>query len=198
MAPAQPTTSLATAFFEAVSSSPLVGILAVAMLVSLLWALSLRRQIHEHRAKARRHMSREAMLQSRHRELLDVISDIVLVLTADGRFFEMNRAAQRAFGASADDLAGISILSRIAPHDRQKLTRLLAGDNDGLGDGILELDVRDHRGFSHVIQLTAWRPISSGGGGFRVIARDVTSLKAAEFAVAELHSRLHGDEAATP
>lgn len=189
---------LSKALANSATPPAVLGVAAVAVLGVLAWALALRRQLQEHRSKARRQNSREAMLQSRNRELLDVISDIILVLTADGRFFEVNRAGQRAFGASQEDLAGVSILSRVAPNDRPKIKRLLEGDNENLGDGILVLDVRDERGFSHMIQLTAWRPTeSTGGGGFKVVARDVTALKAAEFVVAELHARLHAEAGET-
>jgi len=165
---------------------PAVAFLGVLFLLSLAWGLRLRRRVRDQQHRLRRLSLAETTLRARQRELLDTVSDLVFVLTRDGRFHEMNKAAEQAFGARFDDFAGVSILGRVAPHDRPKLTRLLSGDGPGLGDGILELTVRDDQGFCHVIELTAWRQASrERGGGYYAVARDITALKALELAAVE-------------
>jgi PAS domain S-box-containing protein len=158
---------------------PLAALFGALFVLILGWAIGLRRRIRDQQHRLRRHALTETTLRARQRELLDTVSDLVFVLTRDGRFCEMNRAAESAFGGRIEDFAGESIYNRIAPHDRPKLLRLLAGEGPGLGDRILELMVRDDRGFTHVIQLTAWRQASRDrGGGFYVVARDITAWKA--------------------
>jgi PAS domain S-box-containing protein len=178
---------------------PAVAFLGFLLLLSLAWVLRLKRRVREQQHRLRRLSLIETTLRARQRELLDTVSDLVFVLTRDGRFQEMNRAAEQAFGARFDNFAGVSIFGRIAPHDRPKLTRLLAGDGHDLGDGILELTVRDDQGFCHVIELTAWRPASrERGGGFYAVARDVTALKAPEAVEVDLDPDPDPDPEAGP
>ena len=158
---------------------PLAAVLGSIFLLLFAWAFALRRRVRDQQQRLRRGSMVESGLRARHRELMDSVSDLVFVLTRDGRFCEMNRSAENAFGGRFDDFAGESIFGRVAPHDRPKLVRLLAGEGPGLGDRILELTVRDGRGFTHVIQLTAWRQVGRDrGGGYFAVARDITAWKA--------------------
>ncbi|MSU31960.1 MAG: PAS domain-containing protein [Pedosphaera sp.] len=156
---------------------PLFGLLC------LCWSLHLFRQNLAQRHRLRQFAISETSNRTRLRDLLDSVSDLVFVLTREGRILELNKAAARIFGEKTGAMSGGLLTSRVLVRDHPKLLRLFSEDGAKEGDASPELSLCDERGFTHVIKITTWKQAGpEREGGFFVVARNLTALKAMEAA----------------
>ena len=177
-----PLSSIKIAFIEWQDVATLLGgFYPLFGLFCLCWSLHLFRQNLAQRNRLRQFALTETSNRTRLRELLDSVSDLVFILTREGRILELNKAAERIFGEKTGSISGSLLTSRVLVRDHPKLLRLFSEDGAKEGDASPELNLYDDRGFNHVIKITTWKQATpERGGGFFVVARDLTALKAME------------------
>ena len=144
------------------------------LLIAVLWAALLRRQVRK-RSEALR------ASEVRYGHLFNAAADPVLLLDASrgGEVIEANRAAQRAFGIdiNGDRPDGRSVrLGQLAADEEEATLHLAEADQKGAATGVLELTWADH---SHVPYEIVTRRLREGRT-FVAIARNVTERRAYE------------------
>ena len=144
------------------------------LLVALLWAVLLRRQVRK-RSEALR------ASEVRYGHLFDAAADPVVVLDVElgGEVVEANRAAQRAFGVdvNGDRADGRPVrLSELAADEQDATHHLAEADQKGAASAVLELVRPDGSRVPYEIATRRLRE----GRTFVAVARNVTERRAYE------------------
>ena len=152
------------------------GALAVGglLLLALLWAVLLRRQVRK-RSEALR------ASEVRYGHLFNAAADPVLLLDVGrgGEVIEANRAAQRAFGVdvNGDRPDGRPVrLSELASEESEATLHLAEADKKGAASGVIELARPDRDPVPYEIVTRRLRE----GRTFVAVARNVTERRAYE------------------
>lgn len=104
-----PLSSIKIAFIEWQDVATLLGgFYPLFGLLCLCWSLHLFRQNLAQRNRLRQFALTETSNRTRLRELLDSVSDLVFILTREGRILELNKAAERIFGEKTGSISGAS------------------------------------------------------------------------------------------
>ena len=131
--------------------------------------------------------------RDRNRSFLDLIIDnvpsaIFVKNSSDGRYVLVNRAGEKFWGLSREDMIGKTSAEVLPPAEAQKIA---ARDDELLQSGKPVFDDREILTHSNRVRNIHSRrlPISDGGGGFPYVLSvvdDVTERKAAEAKIAQL------------
>ncbi len=129
--------------------------------------------------------------------MLDVAFDSVVTMDHDGRVLSVNRAAQRTFGYSAEEMVGREVAELIVPAalrdaHRAGLARYLRTGRGPVVGRRVELTAMRSDGAEFPVELVVTRPETSGEPVFYGYLRDLTARYVAE---AALH-RLADEQAA--
>jgi two-component system sensor kinase FixL len=130
--------------------------------------------------------------------LLDAAVDAIIIIDRGGRIRRFNRAAEKLFGYSVDEVRGRNV-SLLMPephrsrHDGYLDRYLRTGRAAIIGKGREETGVR-HNGETFPMQLSVGEIKQAGLEGFVGIIRDLTSVRRAQEQVRDLEEQLlHAD-----
>jgi two-component system sensor kinase FixL len=130
--------------------------------------------------------------------LLDAAVDAIIIIDRGGRIRRFNRAAEKLFGYSEDEVRGRNV-SLLMPephrsrHDGYLDRYLRTGRAAIIGKGREETGVR-HNGETFPMQLSVGEIKQAGLEGFVGIIRDLTSVRRAQEQVRDLEEQLlHAD-----
>jgi diguanylate cyclase (GGDEF)-like protein/PAS domain S-box-containing protein len=109
-------------------------------------------------------------------DVLNSMSDAVLVMSPNGRVRSANAAAAELLGFSVEELAGMTVPELIAPAHRD------AFDQRGLAPGVSETVVRSQRGqtIPVAVSLSPLESPDASNRGTILVLRDITDRKRAE------------------
>ncbi|ATC64551.1 hypothetical protein CMV30_11630 [Nibricoccus aquaticus] len=79
------------------------------------WVTILRRRVKQQTAQLRDQLEKEALLEARHRNIIDNASDFIFTLDHDGRITSFNPAGQRMTGLPRDKALGRPFTEFLAP-----------------------------------------------------------------------------------
>ena len=131
--------------------------------------------------------TREALAGSfdvRHRDALDAVSDVVLIMDRQGALIDANRAAEYAYGYERAELLSLNIRGLRAPQALGDLDRQFTTASGG---GVTFDTVHVRRDGSTFPVEVSSSPLDVGGAiGLISVVRDITARKEDE----ELHARL--------
>jgi PAS domain S-box-containing protein len=135
---------------------------------------------------------RLAATEAHYRRLVTTTPHAVYVVDRDGRFSEINPAAERMLGRPASELLGLRAVRVVAAEDRRAVRdvvgRLIKGEADNV---TLEAWVRHCSGEERLLALTATAIVEDGQfTGLHGIAKDVTAERSAQRALEESEERL--------
>jgi PAS domain S-box-containing protein len=163
------------------------GALAAACLLVFAWALLLNSQVRQKTEEIRQRLEKEAELEQRFRDLIENANDMICTLAWDGRLTSSNRAGERIFGYSRQELTTRPLAALVTPDSLPNLKQILAPNQQTGSDGIVELKVVARDGSHRTLEIDS-RPF--GSAGVQLIARDVTERKRAEAELAVLQSEM--------
>jgi PAS domain S-box-containing protein len=81
------------------------------------WVTILRRRVNQQTAQLRDQLEKEALLEARHRDIIDNASDFIFTLDHEGRLTSFNPAGERMTGLARDKALGRSFHDLLAPDD---------------------------------------------------------------------------------
>lgn len=131
-------------------------------------------------------LAEQELLESREqiRAVTETARDAIISADAAGHIVHTNQGAERLFGYSANEMAGM-ILARLIPERHRAganavLRKLLVANDATATDQTFELNVvrKDGRELPVELSLAAWT--TSRGRFFTAIVRDITTRKVAE------------------
>jgi len=94
-----------------------VGLLFACVLAVIGWVSILRRRVKQQTAQLRDQLEKEALLEARHRDIIDNASDFIFTLDDEGRLTSFNPAGERMTGLSRDQALGRPFHDLLAPED---------------------------------------------------------------------------------
>jgi PAS domain S-box-containing protein len=156
-----------------------IGVLALAVLISAGWAISLRRRFRQQTEIIRRQVEKESAMVEAYRELLVTAGDIVYTQSLNGTFTSINRAVESITGFSGEELIGASFERMAVPEHRDRpvhtIERMLRGE---LTRSTFELDILTKSGRRKPLEVSAQLLYQDGRpSGIQGIARDITEYR---------------------
>ncbi len=94
------------------------AILFACVLLVVGWVSILRRRVKQQTAQLREQLEKEAVLEARHRNIIENASDFILTLDDKGRITSFNPAGERMTGLRRDEAIGRHFNDLLAPEDR--------------------------------------------------------------------------------
>lgn len=147
--------------------------------------LNIKEQINvlEHRVKER--TSALAASESRYRDLVDNLPEMVFSLDAEGRLVHLNRAGRDRLGLHSAP-ANLPLGKTMSLRDRRRVARFLKRMGRQRSDGSLEVTLQTSHGEEMPVQLQI-SPVIDGEtlAGFRGLAVDISTRHARERQLAE-------------
>ncbi|MDB4966985.1 MAG: hybrid sensor histidine kinase/response regulator [Myxococcales bacterium] len=143
-------------------------------------------------------LSREQALslseEDKFRRLVEAVSDYaIFLLDAEGNVVSWNAGAERGTGWRTDEILGRHVSTFFTAEDRaadRSRTDLAAAARDGSCRVETELIRKDGSRFLAEVTLSAVRDASNRVIGYAEIARDITSRRRGEAAIANLNGQL--------
>lgn len=161
-----------------------VGAMLAVSLAVASWGVLLRRRVEQQTSLIRERLEREMTLDQRYHELFENANDIVYTTDLEGNFTSVNKAGERLFGHTRDEILKMNCFSLLPPEyldvAREMTQRKLAdGRQTTYKVEILGKNAR------RVPMELSTRLIYRGGKPFEVngIARDLTERLRAEDAL---------------
>lgn len=152
--------------------------------------LNLQQHINVLEQKVQQRTSALAASESRYRDLVDNLSEIIFSLDGDGQLVHLNRAGRRRLGLSADgEMVPLARLMTL-PH-RRRLVRFLRQIGDSGSEGRIEMVLRSLHGEEIPAQMQI-SPVMDGDrlAGYRGLAIDISQRQARERKLTEYASSL--------
>jgi two-component system cell cycle sensor histidine kinase/response regulator CckA len=160
-----------------------VALAGVLVLVAVVWAVALRRQVSRQTEEIREKLERETAIERRYRELFDSATDVILTHDLDGRVTSFNPAGERVLGWRAEEIIGCPIDSLMAPGESNVAGGLVspggAAAEPGGSSFHLEMQTRDGRVIP--FEVNSWIEYQDGEPvGVQAICRDISQRLRAE------------------
>ena len=95
----------------------MVGLLFACVLGVIGWVSILRRRVKQQTSQLREQIEKEALLEARHRDIINNASDFIFTLDHEGRLTSFNPAGERMTGLARDRALGRSFRDLLAPDD---------------------------------------------------------------------------------
>jgi PAS domain S-box-containing protein len=124
--------------------------------------------------------------EARFRQLIENASEVVSILSADGRVRYVSPAVERVLGLPADDLADVPSTELVHPDDAPKLRNALTetADHPGRLVGSVQLRCRHRDGSWRLLEAVFKNLLGQPGvDGIVIYSRDVTEQNLAEEAL---------------
>ena len=161
-----------------------LGLAAVLILLSILWAEILRRRVRGQTALLREWAGREVALKEKYEELFENANDVIFTLGLERKLTSINKAGEKLTGFKRDEVLGTDTLQYIAPEYRELVQSMFGQEvRDGAPTTTyLEVSTKDGRRVPLEVNS---RLIYENGkpAGVQGIARDITERKQAEAAI---------------
>lgn len=156
----------------------------------LFMPLNLQHQINLLEQKVQQRTAALAASESRYRDLVDNLSEIIFSLDGDGHLVHLNRAGRRRLGLPADGEM-VPLARLMALPFRRRLARLLRQVKDSGAEGRIEMVLRSLMGEEIPAQMQI-SPVMDGDrlAGYRGLAIDISQGKARERKLTEYASSL--------
>jgi PAS domain S-box len=94
------------------------AILLACVLLVVVWLTILRRRVKQQTEQIRQQLEKEAVLEARHRNIIENASDFIFTLDDKGHITSFNPAGKRITGLSRDEAIGRHFNDLLAPQDR--------------------------------------------------------------------------------
>ncbi|MDO8608105.1 MAG: XylR N-terminal domain-containing protein [Phaeospirillum sp.] len=156
----------------------------------LFMPLNLQEHINVLEQKVQQRTAALAASESRYRDLVDNLSEIIFSLDGDGQLVHLNRAGRYRLGLAADgEMVPLARLMAM-PH-RRRLVRFLRQVRESGAEGRIELALRSLRGEEIPAQMQI-SPVMDGArlAGYRGLAIDISQRQARERKLTEYASSL--------
>ncbi|MFT3782490.1 MAG: response regulator [Nibricoccus sp.] len=160
-----------------------LGLFAVCLVLGLVWATALHRQVRQQTDVIRTQLEKEANLQARHGEIIEHASDFIFTTDMSGRFTSFNPAGERSTGYTREEALKIGIPDLIASEDSAIAGALLALVSQPEHTQAARFEMRFRTRDGRLVWMeTSARPIQEAGRpvGLLGIARDITERKQIE------------------
>src|SRR5688572_31986065 len=157
-----------------------LGICVVFLFLTLWWLTLLRRKVKEQAQQLKDQFERETVLQKRFKDLFEHASDLVMTIDSSGFVTSLNVAGEEVLGCPRAKAATMKFTAFVSDNQIKALEDWAANCARNKGK-TFEVSVTGAHGKRAILELMA-RPSSAPGnqGVLEVIARDVTSRRAAE------------------
>ena len=175
-----------------------LGICVVFLFLTLWWLTLLRRKVKEQAQQLKDQFERETVLQKRFKDLFEHANDLVMTIDSAGFITALNVAGEEALGCPRAKAATMKFTAFV-PDEQIKPLEEWAADCARNRGKAFEVSIRGAHGKRAILELMA-RPSSAPGdnGVLEVIARDVTSRRAAEEALRQSEERFSSAFRASP
>jgi PAS domain S-box-containing protein len=177
----------------------IVGLLAGAILLVLVWVRTLRHRVNRQTETIRGWLQKEVVLKKRYQELFENANDIVFTLDLNGRFTSLNRAGEQLSGYTRDEALTMTAAQVVAPEYVSVVQRELA--RAAGGESVTPFEI-EHiaKGGRRVWLEVSLRPVREGEQvvGLQAIARDFTERRLAEEAVRKSNEMLQAIFTSSP
>ena len=131
--------------------------------------------------RSRRAKAEEQEREDRYRGLIEETSDIIHIVSPDGKFLYVNKAWRRTFGYSDDEIASMSQMDLLHPDEREKATREIRQVMEGQSVSDIETRFVTKNGRTIWVEGNSTRELQNGEVvSRRGIFHDVTERRRAE------------------
>jgi len=119
--------------------------------------------------------------EAKHRDLFENANDVIYTHGVDGKLLSVNKAAEKIFGFSRNDMANYTAMDFVVPEQRRAVIELFNQNKDQLQPVYYELSVVNTRGERYELNVST-RLIfeNSNVAVYQCIARDATERKRME------------------
>jgi PAS domain S-box-containing protein len=171
-----------------------LGLMGVALLLALSWAMTLRNTVTEQTGIILRRLQQEVALEERYRDLFENASDIITTHDLDGNITSMNKAAERLFGCTREEVLNVKFTDMVIPEDLPRVEQMHQHKLEHGGTTAYEATFLSKDGRRVTLEIRT-RLIYQDGQpvGIQGNSRDITERKKAE---AELKRAKEAAEAA--
>ena len=157
------------------------GPLFACVLLVIGWVTILRRRVKQQTAQLREQIEKEALLEARHRDIIDNASDFIFTLDHDGNFTSFNPAGERLTGLTRDQALGRSFRDLLVPEASHHPLPLF--DLDSESDSAVTFQTRFKTAGDRIIWIEICaRALRQPGKahGILGVARDISERKQIE------------------
>lgn len=175
-----------------------LGICIVFLFLTLWWLTLLRRKVREQAEQLKAQFERETALQKRFKDLFEHANDLVMTIDKSGFVTALNAAGEEILGCPRDKAQSMKF-SAFLSDDHVRLFEQWAIACSREKGKRFEAVIRGAHGKRAILELMG-RPADATGenGDLEVIARDVTSRRAAEEALRQSEERFSSAFRASP
>jgi PAS domain S-box-containing protein len=158
-----------------------LGLAGAVVLLGLGWTMLARFRVRQRNAVIKR---REAVLETRYRDLFENAHDIIFTHDMQGRFTSVNKAGELLLGQSQSSLQGLNLVDFLVSEDRERYQSMLAQHATGVERQTCELELHAGSQPHFTLEVDTRLDYQEGKAvGIRGIARDITRRKQAEAAL---------------
>jgi PAS domain S-box-containing protein len=175
-----------------------LGICVVFLFLTLWWLTLLRRKVKEQAAQLRDQFERETALQKRFQDLFEHANDLIMTIDSSGFVSALNAAGEEILGCPRARAAAMKFTAFLNDEQVKPLQEWAANCARNRGKAF-EAVIKGSHGKKAILELMG-RPSGVPGedGVLEVIARDVTSRRAAEEALRQSEERFSSAFRASP
>jgi PAS domain S-box-containing protein len=158
-----------------------VIVLGLLILGGLVWVAALNHQVRQQTRELRKRFEREAELEDQYQDLFENAQELIIALDADGKFRNLNKAAERTLGITRYDAVEKNFADFVVREQRDRFRLFLTDAARQNSDKLGEFQIKSSNGRPASLELSCHvmnRP--TDGTELQVIARDITERKRAE------------------
>ena len=128
--------------------------------------------------------------EERFRDLFDNARDIIYTHDLEGNYISVNKAAERIFGYSQEEIVNMNINSLVAPEDLELAFQKLSEKFKGVKQAVYEITAITKDGQKVILEINSCGVYQDGNlVAVQGIARDITSRKEVAQALVESEAR---------
>lgn len=154
-----------------VATLSFAGIIAV---ISVLWAVTLRRQVKLQTRRVLDAHSRQRQIEERYADIFINAKVMVVTANADGKITAANPATLRITGRDESQLIGSDIRQLGGPHAVGSLTELFESSLNSTERSLSEVQVNSLSGDLIPLEVICWRSLDENGTTVHTIWHDIS------------------------